>query len=202
MNYLINYITKTCIRHQIISSNQVAWFKYGLEKRISSVFVSFPFFLLAVVLSNLHVAFSFFLCFYIIRSKANGYHAKSFWGCFFLSLMHVTIFVGVLYRLLNIFTLNIIAIVGTILISRLAPFNSKEMHLSKSESLCCRRSSRKRSFCILLLGFSLQTLGQSAITKGLFLGIAMAAYLLCLAYYINWRKKNENHPREHQEHCT
>ena len=187
MNSFVKYISDLCLRNQIITSEQCTWFEYCLEKRISSILVSIPFFILATIMSDVYVAFAFFVCFYLIRTKANGFHARTVWGCFILSIIHVIAFIGVLYPLLDAITLDIIAFVGVSIIWLLAPFDSPEMHLSDTEKATCRTSSRMRSCGILVCGFILQALGVLTIAKGLFLGIAMAAYLLCLAYIFKWR---------------
>lgn len=199
MHSLVDCISGFCLRKGIVTDNQLPWFKYGLEKRISSILVSIPFFFLAVILSDIFVASAFFTCFYVLRSRTNGFHAKTFWGCFFLSIVYVILFIGVLYHILDTAAIGLVAIIGASCIWMLAPFNSSEMHLSNAEEKACRTSSRISSISILLGGFVFQGFGLATITKGLFLGIAMAAYLLCLAYILNGGFYHGKRKRSNQE---
>ena len=186
---LIDRLSRYCVSKNIITPEDLSWFKYGLEKRLSSLIVSIPFFILAVLLSNIYTAISFYFSFYYLRSRTNGFHSKSVWSCFILSLLCEVLFLGVLGPLINSQEAVIISIVCVAIIFVLAPYNHPNMHLSFKEVAACRISSRIRS-CILLLGVLISVaVKSSALVNGFCLGIAMAACLLCLAYILKGGKE-------------
>ena len=62
------------------------------------------------------------------------------------------------------------------------------MNFSEEEILALRYSSKKRIMLTTLLALMCDFLNYTAVARGLTTGTAMAAFMLCLAYYIDWRK--------------
>lgn len=198
MDSWIDRFSRYCIAKNYISSADYLWFKYGLEKRFYTLVVAIPFFFLAVIITNIYTAFAFFICFYCLRSRTNGFHANTVWLCFTLSLLCEVVFLAVINPLLNTVGALVLAIASSIIIFILAPYNHPNMHLSTKEIAACRISARIRS-CFILLGvFVCCILDTPTIAKGCSLGLAMAACLLCLAYILERRKTlNEDSAKSH-----
>lgn len=188
----VDRFSEYCIAKKIISTEDVPWFKYGIEKRIYTSIVAIPFFLVAVILSDIYTAIAFYVSFYCLRTRINGYHAKTVWACFVTSLLSEFLFLGVIRPLINPTGSISLALFSLINILILAPYNHSSMHLSHEELTACRNSSRIRSISIMVCILATYSLNLSTIAKGLSLGLAMAACLLCLAYIDEWRKKNDN----------
>lgn len=180
----VNY----CIEKKVISPADSAWFKYGLEKRIYTLLVAIPFWFAAVILTDIYTAISFFICFYCLRRRINGFHAESVWMCFILSLFFEILFLGILNPLLNTTADLFLAIVSSIIIFFLAPYNHPHMHLSTNEITACRTSSRILSCSILLCILVFSAFDITMLVDGCSQGLAMAACLLCLAYIVNGGK--------------
>lgn len=177
-----------CIAKQIISPADRSWFKYGLEKRIYSIVVSVPFLLTAIILSDMPTAITFFISFYCLRSRTNGFHARTVWWCFALSIFFEIVFIGVIQPLISIPITLLLAIISAVFIHFLAPYNHPNMHLSPKEISICRLSSRLRASGILACILISYILGLLNMVIGFSLGLVMAACLLCLAYINEWRK--------------
>lgn len=196
MSSLIDRLANYCLANGVVTEEDVPWFKYGLEKRASTLVVALPFFVLSVILSNIYTALAFYFCFYILRSRINGYHAKTLTACCLLSLLYVALFLGLVYPVLNQMAAYFFAAIGTVLIYFLAPFNHPNMNLSQKEIKVSRTSSRIRSGCMLCITIIAGGVGAIRIAKGISLGIAMAAYLLCLAYILNGGTNYGKQPRK------
>lgn len=195
MSSLINWLSNYLLHNGIISEADIPWFRYGIEKRITTILVMIPFVVLAVLFTNILVALSFFASFYFLRSRTNGYHANSFRMCFLNSLLIEILFLGVIYPLLNTTAVCVVAIMCTLFIFLLAPYNHPNMHLSQSEIIACRISSRIRTVVIVCAIIVADLLHVVEIAKGLSLGIAMATLLLCLAYLLKGGSQNEENSR-------
>lgn len=199
MQFVTDWIVKMCLNNQIIIEQQIPWFKYGIQKRVSSIVVMIPFFVLSTLLANLGAAIAFIISFYLIRSSTNGYHAKTPLMCLILSIIYVLVFMGLFYRILNKPATYIITIVSFIIIFLLAPFDNVAMHFSNEEIMACRKKARLLSILLVLCIAFTQIIGLHSIAKGLSLGIAMAAYLLCLAYILDGGKNHEQNRKNQKQ---
>ena len=101
MNVAVDFIVTLCIRKNIIKEENIAWFRYGLEKRIVTLVVGIPFVLMGIAISNIWTALSFFLSFFFLRTRMNGYHAKSILGCLICSLALELLFLGGIAHWIN-----------------------------------------------------------------------------------------------------
>lgn len=122
MEWLVDGIARYCVKEGILTSQDISWFKYGLEKRISTILVGIPFLIIAFMLSDFLCAISFFITYFFVRKYLGGYHAKTVWGCVAFSLSIELIFLGVLKHILNlpvIFAIIGISIIATL---KLAPY--------------------------------------------------------------------------------
>lgn len=191
MDGVINWIIAYSLKNGIVTENNLPWFRYGIEKRLTTVVVMIPFFILAVLLTNFHVACVFLLCFYLLRSRMNGYHANKFFHCFIHSLLLEIVCLLLIYPLLNQLSVYTLSIICITLIFILAPYNHPNMHLTKEEVYACRISSRIRISCITICNIIVCALGYLDYAKGIVLGTMMAVYLLCLAYSRKGGTKHE-----------
>lgn len=188
MNSWLDKFTAYCVQKGIVHETDAKWFKYGLEKRLSTVCVALPFFLLAILLSTPLTALSFFVSFYTLRRKTNGFHAKSLVGCLCLSLLVEVVFFLIIYPQLNTITNCVISLMCAVAIMILAPFNHPSMSYSEKERRACRSYARRNTYVFLLVVAVAILLRLHTIAAGITLGIAMTALMLCLAYILEWRK--------------
>lgn len=189
MEKIMNIIVSFCIQRKIITEVDAEWFRYGLEKRLLSIIMSIPFFIIATLLSNLYVASAFFFSFSYLRSRMSGYHAKSVMLCTIMSLFLELIFFCIIYPLLNRFASGIIMTIVILLVTSLAPYNHPNMNFTTSELHACKKSSRIRLCFLSVIFFTALACNWNWIIKGISLGCAMAALLLCIAYLLDWRNK-------------
>ncbi len=190
MHDILVQFSSRCIDRGYISQEEGPWLIYGLEKRVTLLCSSIPFLLLGCLLSSVQTAVFFYLGVCSLRTYANGYHAKTIWGCLLASLSFEVVFLGIVPRLCNPNLLQWMLHISSAIILFFAPFNHPNMHLSKAEHISCRGKVRLRMFIQLSAILLLYLAGFRKMADGLLLGIVMTALMLVIAY-INecWRKQ-------------
>ncbi len=205
MEVIISKIASACLKRNIVAVDDLEWFRYGLEKRIVSICVGIPFFVVAIFLTGYWSAIAYFFSFYFLRSRANGYHANTPLQCFFSSILLEFILLGLIYPYLCRHGAAALALVSLVLIFIFAPFKHDKMNLSPEEVFACKKSARIRCCILFALEIIFYLVNWTNPMKGLALGSAMAAFLLCYAYILFWRNNNEKDPKNSTEnahqHC-
>lgn len=184
MQSLANKITDYCIRRNIIEEDARIWFQYGIEKRLSTIVVAIPFFMLALFLTNIVCAVTYYLSFYWLRTRTNGFHAKTVGCCFIVSLLAELIYCGILYRFLVHWEMLIYVSVSGVLIFVFAPFNHPNLNLSEKDIVFCKKQSRFRIICLSTIALLCLVVGFLEATKGIVLGTSMAALMLIIPYIL------------------
>lgn len=86
MKKVIDHFERRMIAGNVISQNETAVVRYGLEVFFISFLELAAIFVLAAFVGNLASTVCFFLAFIPLRLVAGGYHASTRLGCFILSL--------------------------------------------------------------------------------------------------------------------
>lgn len=183
MTTLINAIVCYCIQNQIILPGQETWFRYGLEKRISGIYVLLPCAILALILSDLWTASSFLVSFYYLRSRTGGYHAHTPFLCLCSSILLLLLFFLVLLPILNTTLIIVLIVISLIIVFVLAPINHPNMHLSRDEYQACKQCSHKRVLKLSASTLILNYFGVFSCARGIALGCTLVSLLICLAHF-------------------
>ena len=178
----IDSFTNMCIDNGYITQEQAPWLRYGIVKRVTTLLISVPMIVMGSLISSPSMAVSFYISFYFLRSRTNGFHAKSFGGCFILSILTEIFFLGILPRIWN--ETVVIALLGFSIVSILffAPYNHPNMNLSSEELTECARSAKRRLFALILFLIVMHVLQFNRLAAGGVLGIVMVAVTLTFAY--------------------
>lgn len=201
MKRFILWITNIFIKNGIVESDSVEWLQYGLEKRITTLIFGIPCFLLAVLLTNVQAALAFHISFYLLRSRMNGYHTKSVLMCFLFSLLAEIICLGLLYWVMDDIHSVVILAISAILVIVIAPYNHPAMHLTAEEIVASHRSARIRVIFLLVIWVFCNIVRMTALSTGITLGVALASFLLCLAYLVKGGAENEQVSRSCKSSC-
>lgn len=188
MAVLVEKIVSYCIRNDVISASDEIWFRYGIEKRMSTLLGMIPITILAVYLSSFPAAVSFLTSFFLLRRRTSGYHAKTPVGCLCTSILLESLFFLGLYPRLNAVLMTICGGLSVVVIFFLAPYNHPNMHFTNNELLALRFRGRIVTLMLLSVATACWNVQLLAIARGLMIGITMAAFSLCLVYFIDWRK--------------
>lgn len=199
MDAILDRIVNFCLDKEIVKPDNAEWFRYGLERRLATLFVGIPFVVLGCLISNIQTAIAFFVSFFYLRTYMNGYHAKTVFRCLLSSLFLETLFLGVFAQLINSEISLIIVASGLVISFTIAPYNHPNMHLSEKELAACKQKVRFRSVIVTAILLLSWLTGLDFVTKGIALGGAMAGFLLCFAYIIEWRNHNEKNAGKNAE---
>ena len=182
---ILNILSDLCIRHGIITTEDLPMFRYCVEKRLLSAILLCPLFLLGIQLTNVTTTLSFLSAFSYLRSTTNGFHAAKTGTCFTYSVLIELILFKFVIPQLNFIITVVTLSMSVIAIFVLAPFNHPNMDLSHAEIKACRIESRKRLNILLLFLLGTAALSWTDLFVGLYLGIALVSVLLFLAYISN-----------------
>lgn len=187
----INSFVEMCVEKDYVSQERAAWLQYALEKRIVTVMGFIPLLVLGFMIARPATVVGFIAAFCLLRSRTNGYHAKSIGRCLVYSIVGEVIFLKVLPVVWDNIICCTVLIVAVLLIWFFAPYNYPNMDLSQEEIVACAKSAKCRLImCFFALGISYGW-GQYQFARGIFLGIVMTATTLVMAYCIKWRKLDE-----------
>lgn len=181
MNSLLDWFTDYCISNELISKENEAWFRYGLEKRLCTLVVLIPFAIIAVYLSGVWTAMSYIISFLYLRSQANGYHAKTHWGCFVGSLLLELFFLMVIEPMLNASWVLVLVSIAVLVVFLLAPYNHPMMNLDSQEFAACKKAARIHCILLAISCYACVFFGLYEIAEGISLGCVMTSTLLVLA---------------------
>lgn len=187
MNHLINSIIHYSIQNKIVTPEKEAWFRFGLEKRLSTLIVFVPCAFLGIHLSGFWTAFFFLFSFNFTRSKVNGYHAKSVGRCLFGSIMLEYILLTIVSPQLSELHIYIVMVVSTVIVYIGAPFKHPNVGLTQKEYIACKKIARKRMLLLSVLSLFFCQFGLLNCAQGVASGSAMTSFLLCIAYISEWR---------------
>lgn len=201
MKSLVDWFTNYCISNALISKDNEAWFRYGLEKRICTWVVLIPFIVIAVYLSGLWTAISYITSFFYLRSQTNGYHAKTHWGCFVGSILLELFFLMVIEPMLNTIFILVMVSITALIVFLFAPFNHPMMNLDDQEYAACKKVARIRCILSAITCCTCVFFGLQEIAEGISLGCAMTSTLLVLAK-IAERRSYYGSVENRSEQCT
>lgn len=77
LNSFIDKIVNYCLCADIVSTDNVPWLRYGIEQRISTLFILIPFFLFSLVFTDFWGASAFLVAFYLLKKKNRRYSRKN-----------------------------------------------------------------------------------------------------------------------------
>lgn len=183
MHKCISMLTDYCVQHSLVERSNADWLRYGLEKRLSTIVVAIPFFILAVLLTNFQTACAFYFAFFFLRKQTNGYHARTVRECLAISLVLEVALCICVNPLLNTSVRQIlIACICTYVVFRYAPLIHPNLPLTPTEIHVLRRKSRMRICLLSALILLSQLLHFTGIANGLTLGITLASIMLCISH--------------------
>lgn len=185
---LVSALVDKCITSGYITQEQAPWLYYGIEKRLTTILISIPMLIIGSLVSTPAMAIAFYISFYLLRSRTNGFHAKTLSGCLIHSILSEIIFLGMLPYVLDEAIAISLLVLSAISIFCLAPYNHPNMGLSVVESTACAKSAKERLITLILLLIALHIMQLSQFSTGILLGIVMTAVMLVLAYILKGGK--------------
>lgn len=192
MHGLLDWFANYCIDNNLVSKDNEAWLRYGLEKRFYTLVVFVPFAIIAVRISGFWTALLFITSFFYLRSQTNGYHAKTHLGCLICSLLLELFFLVYIEPILTPFWILILVSITVVSVFAFAPYNHPMMDLDDHEYSACKKASRIRCIQLVFSCFAFVLCGLHEIANGISLGCAMTSTLLVFANITERRKQYDS----------
>ena len=131
---ITNWITEKMIKNNTICDDDREVYVYCINCVLETAFMWITMLFIGIVTKRICEALLFNVYFFIIRSKAGGFHAKTYARCYFLS---VATYFMVLYLSICLNELNGIwmYLVASIVVLLLAPVDSANKPIEKSREI-------------------------------------------------------------------
>lgn len=178
----IDTLVGICIQKGYVSQDEAPWLRYALERRIASLTAFGVLLIIGLFITTPATLFAFLITFCSLRSRTNGYHAKSVGGCLFYSILGEVFYLRILPDVWNDVFAFIALDASIILIWFFAPYNHPNMDLSPEEVIACAKSAKWRLSTLIFALSVLYALQQYQLALGIVLGIVMTASTLVMAY--------------------
>lgn len=181
----IESIVCACVQNGFVTQENAQWLRYALEKRIISLVAFILLAGIGIMIADLGTVFAFLGSFYYLRTRTNGFHAKSVGKCLLYSALGEVVFLKVLPTVWNDIIAFSALIVSIALIWFFAPYNHPGMDLTPEEVAACANSAKWRLAMLVLALPILHFIQQEHLVKGILLGIVMTASTLITAYCLH-----------------
>lgn len=180
MHQIISRFSVKCVHVGIVEEDMLEWFCYALEKRVVTTISALILLVPAISFSNIWTAVAYLGSFFYLRSRTSGYHANSFVGCLFISVILEATFLLFVLPILTIYMALILNLVSLVIVYLLAPYNHPNMHMTDQEIEGCRISARLRITMLSAMAILLYFCALKNISNGFTLGNTMTALLLLI----------------------
>ena len=174
-----------CIQKEYVSQDEVPWLRYALERRIVSLHAFVVLLITGLLITPPATLLAFLITFCSLRSRTNGYHAKSVGRCLFYSTLGEVFYLRILPDVWNDVFAFIALAASIILIWFFAPYNHPNMDLSPEEIIACAKSAKWRLSTLIFALSILYALQQYQLALGILLGVVMTASTLVMAYCLH-----------------
>lgn len=168
MEAIAIYLANLCIRYDIVDKSLFDWCVYSIGKRLAISITRFFLILIGFTFFGIIETSVFISSLLLLRTFTNGYHASSYLGCLFLSILVEVICLSIA-PFLSRSILAFAIVLSDVLICAYAPYNDVKIHLTPNEIVATKLQTRK-----LLVLLNIACLFLSAVQPYLLNYIVMA----------------------------
>ena len=148
------YLTNQFVKHGSISQEKVNVYAYGFEILISTIIYTIIFLITAAITDTILESLLFWFGFFIVRTIAGGYHAKTYIFCHILFLLNHIAFIVILKSIPSdaiIFLNSCSMLTSAICLFKFAPVDHPNKRFTKNEKNKFRAGSVAYAFLILAI---------------------------------------------------
>lgn len=178
----IDTLVEICIQKDYVSQDEAPWLRYALERRITSLIAFVPLLIIGFLITNPANLLAFLITFFSLRTRTNGFHAKSVGRCLLYSILEKIFFLRFPPTVWNDIIAFIALVVSIVLIWLFAPYDHPNMDLSSEEKTACAKSTKWRLSMLIFALSVLYVWKQYQLALGIHLGVVMTASTLAMAY--------------------
>lgn len=180
---LIDKITYKMAGSNLISSDEIAVYHFGIEVTLLKLLHYISYIVIAVCMNRIFEFCIIFAVFYIFRKNVGGFHAKTRLGCYLFSC---TLIAGSLWVTKIAFNLNIIYIitaVDIVILHFLAPVQNANRELDEEEIIFFKN----RLLVISVIFIAVSVVTVLANKENLFLlyadGLSLSVMLVIMGWF-------------------
>lgn len=188
---LIDSFVEMCIQKEYVSQDEAQWLRYALEKRITSTIVFVPLIIIGLLIAEPASLLTFLITFFLLRTRTNGFHARSIGRCLLYSILGEVFFLRLLPTIWNEIIAFITLTMSIMLIWAYAPYNHPNMDLSSEEVVACARSAKLRLSILFFALCVFYIWRQAQLAEGIRMGIILTASTLVMARGLKKCKKGK-----------
>ena len=183
LDKLAEGISNYLIANKIIDIDDRDIYIYGLQLILSTLITSISILTLGLLIGELISAIIYLSVYFFLKSYTGGYHAKSYYGCYFYSIINYVVLLVIRNTILDSYKpiiglLSLIISIATIV--KFVPIENKNNPKTKEEMIKNRKISINRTMFLSIF----ITLGYLGIDKLIDLWFMLAITELSIAYSI------------------
>lgn len=179
MQTAANKITNYFLRIGLIEPYQSEWFTYILESRLTTLFSLPILILIGCFIAPIEVVITLNIGMLYLRPRINGFHSKTFIGCFMTSTLLELSSLFLFYYFDNVIA-YLTFFCSIFIILYLGPFNNSQIHFTEEEMIIARNKMHVSLviFCLVtfIILFTFPILGRCLI-----MSLNVVAFLLVIA---------------------
>lgn len=148
------YITNQFIKYGSISEEKANVYAYGFEILISTIVYIIFFLITAAITDTLLESLLFWFGFFIVRTIAGGYHAKTYIICHILFLLNHIAFIAILKLIASdaiTFLVLCLTLTSAFCLFKYAPVDHQNKRFTENEKKIFRASSLAYAFLTLII---------------------------------------------------
>ena len=178
-------ITNLLVQSEIISAKDKELYEYGLHQGFILLINIFTTILLGWIFNMIIESIVFLVAYIPLRSYSGGYHAKTPFRCYILSVVMISVALLVVRSSIwNLISVTSVTVIASGIILLLAPVEDKNKPLQQNE----REEFKKRTNILLgvLLGLIILFwfVEKQQISIGIMLTLVMVAIMLLLGKWV------------------
>lgn len=147
-NKISERITQLLVKQETITSSQKELYRYGFNQGFTILFNVITTLVIGCVFGMVIQSIVFLISYIPLRSYAGGYHAKTPWRCYFVSVVLMSVVLSIIKMMPHsVIAYSLIIGAGSMVCVALAPIEDKNKPLDKTEQVVYK----KRTYIVLFL---------------------------------------------------
>lgn len=160
MNRIVKWLVRCLVQQGVMGSDQEEIYIYGFHRMLMDGVNIISILLISIVCGQLVEAVVFVTAFRMLRSYAGGYHAKTQWRCYFLTVSTIILALSIIKYLIVSAKMSILLWgLSGVLIFLWVPIEAENKPLDQMEIRIYRKKA-KQIWCMETICFLVSILGK------------------------------------------
>jgi len=184
-------IAQQMIQEEVISAGEKDDYVYVITMYIEKAISISSIIIMSIMVGQLIPSFCFLVCFWELRKRTGGYHARTFWACYMETML---VYMAVV-RIADFFIIQPVIMYGSLLVAccvlaGIGAINHPNIHMELRELALAKKSARITLTIEVGVILMLQIIGNTrVIVSYMITAIFLCALSICLAKIIGQEVK-------------